>query len=555
MANFRYREGGRGEGLNAAYEMLLQAELAKAQAAGNAFGPLTDAIRSGQQMSIARDEQARLKAAQAQDASLRDRAMNLQERGMNMEEKQMLAKEAESDAFRRVVTGLGLEAPGGTPFQAPSLGRPGMERPRLSAQNLLSPGGMDPNLVDKLSPESLSRLSSIQNQRADNERQARNDAYSIEQESSEQRAFSDYLKQVEKDLPAERVPGFRARLGSKEGRNAAYKEIGEIMGEVGKAARENTEYDTYRTNQLKEMKKAYAADPKKMGEIAELETFTRGLPGTPAEKRKKWDEYASKVMGIGEEPKEPKGIDLPGIGMNINLNTSLDRREKGGAYGIDASGKVMGLSEAEAGELEGLVRAATERDSLFNDTVMMAMAGEKMPPEYLANLEKAREKARMSVRRSTLGQLGWEETDARWGGGESSTAAKEPVKSSNPSEIAAKIDAAFPADKPRDQAALNKFLEENFTPEALRDQKRAAVAEMLSQGQVHKGKGELISDDPAEAGRDLSLLQQKYEAAQANYEMEKDKKRKEKLLGPMIRAKAEFDAAQGQYDALLKGQR
>lgn len=516
MATFRNYEP-RSEGLNAAYDLLLRAELAKAQAMGGAFAPLTDAIRSGQQMKIARDEQARLKQAQAEDSALRTQRMGLDTRELDLREKTLNRSIAQDDVMARAIAGIDAHFGGGTPFQGPSAAMG--QRTPLSAGGLLGGGHVDPATLAAMGPENASRYMTMQNTIADNQRADAKIAYDQQAETSEQKAYADYLKGLEKELPPEMIPGYKARMLTKEGRSKGYEEIGKYMGEKGKAARENTEFETYRTNMLKEWKKAYGTDPKKMGEVADIETWSKGLPGTPEEKRKAWDSRAEKLMGIGKEAKEAPGIDLPGIGQNLTLNTSLDRRKDGGAAYSVKDGQVVGLSDAEAGELNRLVDTATSRDRLFDDSLMMVIAGDKLPPEYQKNLDAAREVQRAKVRKDILDQLGWQEVDARWAGaegGQAQSVAGGPSDDPGQNIANTMLKAVAEGKVANDPAAMQKYLEENFTPTALRKvmgRSEAAanaaredkIRKALAEGPGHKPpvkKLPSVGDAPPSWGKD-----------------------------------------------------
>lgn len=180
MATFKNYQP-RSEGLNAAYEMLLQAELAKAQAMGNAFAPLTDAIRSGQQMKIQRDEQARLKDAQTAETDYRTKSMGLDSRRLDLQEKEFTTKQASNeayDAYMRTLRGGAAPsqpAASGVPFTGG--GSAAMtQRPPLSAGGLLSPQqpqGMPEPPPGMFTPEQWSNINSAFNTEHDNALQDR----------------------------------------------------------------------------------------------------------------------------------------------------------------------------------------------------------------------------------------------------------------------------------------------------------------------------------------------------------------------------------------------
>lgn len=192
MATFRNYEP-RSEGLNAAYDLLLRAELAKAQAMGGAFAPLTDAIRSGQQMKIARDEQARLTQAQAEDSALRTQRMGLDTRELDLREKTLNRSIAQDDVMARAIAGIDAHFGGGTPFQGPSAAMG--QRTPLSAGGLLGGGGgqIDPATLAAMGPENASRYMTMQNTIEDNQRAAQKYADEQRQKQQVEQAFNSNL--------------------------------------------------------------------------------------------------------------------------------------------------------------------------------------------------------------------------------------------------------------------------------------------------------------------------------------------------------------------------
>lgn len=198
MATFRNYEP-RSEGLNAAYDLLLRAELAKAQAMGGAFAPLTDAIRSGQQMKIARDEQARLKQAQAEDSALRTQRMGLDTRELDLREKTLNRQMSQDDAFTRALSAVYAPeqmqpAASGTPFQGGSAAM--TQRTPLSAGGLLGGGGggqIDPSMLGAMGGENASRYLSMHNTMHDNALQDQKYADEQRQKQQVEQAFNSNL--------------------------------------------------------------------------------------------------------------------------------------------------------------------------------------------------------------------------------------------------------------------------------------------------------------------------------------------------------------------------
>jgi len=218
MATFKNYQP-RSEGLNAAYEMLLQAELAKAQSMGNAFAPLTEAIRSGQQMKIARDEQERLKTAQAAETDYRTKSMGLDTRRLDLQEKEFNTKQASNEAYdaymRSLLHGAAPSQPAATGVPFTGGGSAAMtQRPALSAGGLLGPQqpqGMPEPPPGMFTPEQWSNINGAINTMHDNEAQDRK--YQQEQALKQQadQAFNSDLAAA----VAGKIPGVSEDKGAR----------------------------------------------------------------------------------------------------------------------------------------------------------------------------------------------------------------------------------------------------------------------------------------------------------------------------------------------------
>lgn len=523
MATFRNYEP-RSEGLNAAYDLLLRAELAKAQAMGGAFAPLTDAIRSGQQMKIARDEQARLKQAQAEDSALRTQRMGLDTRELDLREKTLNRQMSQDDAFARAMAAINGPEPmqpaaSGVPFQGG--GSAAMtQRTPLSAGGLLGGGGggqIDPSMLGAMGGENASRYLSMHNTMHDN---ALQDQKYADEQALKQREQANYGSLVErltknKVLTPEESTAFRMRGYSPDAMNELTTRTTKHAEKTDLESRGKAAFE----QRYKQAKADFKDKPDKIGQLEGLKTLYENSVLEPSEREKQFSKSFEDLYGIGKEAKEAPGIDLPGIGQNLTLNTSLDRRKDGGAAYSVKDGQVVGLSDAEAGELNRLVDTATSRDRLFDDSLMMVIAGDKLPPEYQKNLDAAREVQRAKVRKDILDQLGWQEVDARWAGaegGQPQSVAGGP--SDDPGQNIANDMLKAVKEKKVDfnPAAMQKYLEENFTPTALRKvlgRSEAAanaaredkIRKALAEGPGHKPpvkKLPSVGDAPPSWGKD-----------------------------------------------------
>jgi len=537
VATFRNYEP-RSEGLNAAYDLLLRAELAKAQAMGGAFAPLTDAIRSGQQMKIARDEQARLTNAQNAETDYRNKAMALDTRALDLKEKAFATEQEGNQAYdaymRTLLSGAAPSQPAasGVPFQGG--GSAAMtQRSPLSAGGLLGgqPQGMPVPPPGMFTPELWSNITSAWNTVEDNQRAAQKYADEQRQKQQVEQAFNSNLAAgvagKVKGVYEDKGAGIRARFAVDP------KAASEELAKAQDAHLDRVGMQRKVKNDVKELRAAIlqtdAESELKNRLLDGLELQVKSLEDIDPEIIKKnLEDARSYVYGTDTQSrsqrsaaasKPPPGIDLPGIGQNLTLNTSLDRRKDGGAAYSVKDGQVVGLSDAEAGELNRLVDTATSRDRLFDDSLMMVIAGDKLPPEYQKNLDAAREVQRAKVRKDILDQLGWQEVDARWAGaegGQPQSVAGGP--SDDPGQNIANdmLKAVAEGKVANDPAAMQKYLEENFTPTALRKvlgRSEAAanaaredkIRKALAEGPGHKPpvkKLPSVGDAPPSWGKD-----------------------------------------------------
>lgn len=498
--DWNYYKSGPRDSLNPAYQMGMQGQLAQSEAMGGLFDKLVSAMQENRRIKLMQDQEARLKEQSSMQLAADADRLKLGRDELSLRREQTMTQMAQDAALAEGMANLAggqQQSPspqmGGTPFQAPNI-----TAPRLSAQSILGGGNtqMDPQLIRRMGGDNASRYMNQANTLRDDETRRRDYEEKRQAHQEQVRSYDETLRRAVKEgaLTESQARAYRDR-----GIEGAAS-LAEAIGKAESSAREEGEWKATRSLTFKELRKEFANDPKKLGEIDGLEKGF-AISGDGHEGRMKALREASlKLRGVNEKAERDYGVDLPGIGQNITLNTTIDRRKDGGGAYAVKDGEVVGLSEAEKGELNRLVDTATSKDRLFDDSLMMVIAGDKLPPEYQKNLDAARDVQRAKIRKDILNQFGWEEVDARWAdGGSAAPSAAQPGLSNDPGEnIATEMLQAVSSGKiGNDAASMQKYLEANYTPDALRKvmerseaaagtQREAAIRKALAEGPGHK---------------------------------------------------------------------
>ena len=533
MADFKYYQPQQGDSLNPAYEMLAQASAQKAAAVGGFLNPLIDARKFHRQAAMQQAVPERLIAHAADEKAYRAQNMGLQRDELQMK-RDALKREQDSTAalMRAHAHLLDLDQPQQDwhpPMAAPQGG--------ATAESMLG-GGYDLQRdLSMMTPQDqntlIDNIGRIKTQEMA-QAKAQREQEALAAEASQ---FDTLLNNVSKDFDPKRLGAWRAQGMTPEGRRAA---SGEIADEVAKVAEKKGAEDAWTTtfkSTIKGLRSDYKDDPAKQAEIGYLETVLSKSPLSPQERTKELMSEASKLRGIGKEAKPAPGIDLPGIGQNITLNTSLDRRAKGGTYTVNGD-KLVGLSAAEAGELNRLVDTATSRDRLFDDSLMMVLAGDKLPPEYQANLDKARDVERARVRKDLLSQLGWSEAQGPEAQQSSEVQGKADASEAGVGRAIADAIKAGTV-KQGDEASLREFLVKTYKADDLMAGNKTATQEYKQsriRGAVASGKGHTQDMSTAQLPADEAGARQVVETAKTLMGTYRDGKTEDAL-----RARARYD--------------
>jgi hypothetical protein len=534
VADFKYYQPQQGDSLNPAYEMLAQAQAQKAAAIGGFLNPLIDAMKFNRQSAMQQAEQDRLIANAADEKSYRSQSMGLQRDELQMK-RDALKREQESTAalMRAHAHLLDLDHPQQdwhAPMAAPQGG--------ATAESMLG-GGYD------LQRDLAMMTPQDQNTLIDNIGRIKTQEMAQAKAQREQDTLAADASQFDMLLTGlpkgrfkdDRIGAWRAQGMTPEGRRAASGEIATEMGKFADEERDRGEWEAQFKASVKQARTDYKDNPAKLGEIQALESLYKSSAVPYKQRSANFATDLNQLRGIGKEPKAAPGIDLPGIGQNITLNTSLDRREKGGAYTVNGD-KLVGLSAAEAGELNRLVDTATSHDRLFDDSLMMVLAGDKLPPEYQANLNRARDVERTRVRKDLLSQLGWNEAQGPEAQQSSEVQGKADASEAGVGRAIADAIKAGTV-KQGDEASLREFLVKTYKADDLMAGNKAAAQEYKQsriRGAVAGGKGHTQDMSTAQLPADEGGARQAVETAKTLMGTYRDGKTEDAL-----RARARYD--------------
>lgn len=292
------------DSLSPAYQLLLQATLAKAQAVGGALDPFVAAIRGNRQEALqGRALDAREKEAAAETA-WKERYAGQQDRSIGLRERELNTEEARNAAWAHAQysDGPGPQAPA-TPFQS---GSPAQTR--MAPESLLGGGGQQLRHVDEATARALGpqltmhleaqhdRQEQLMAKQAEAQRKAQQDADQLKTTS----AMIDSAEQGGALDPAS-ASAFRIRLttpgeATKIGEELT-KSVGAHVTETHDEAMLKGSLDAAK----KRVKKDFPNDPAKGAQIEALIELFANSPGKAAEKSKALEQELSKLYGVGEK--------------------------------------------------------------------------------------------------------------------------------------------------------------------------------------------------------------------------------------------------------------
>lgn len=340
------------DSLNPAYQMLLQAELAKAQAMGNFFTPLTEAIRGNRQEKLqGRALDVREKETQSENA-WKQRYGDQQDREIGLREQELGMQRGRNQTMALSMENL-LRGP--QPSQSGGGG------------GILSRYGVTPEQLSSLRPDDimdLERTISGHESAAAKEREA------AQKREQGQRQLTDTQAMIDSAISGgalDKATGaaMRIRMTSPEEAVTIGKEVSGAVQKHVDTVRGKTELKGRIESLRKALKKSENPDPMKMAELDAFQAASENTKSSPDEDLKHLAEMQTRMFGKAEKAAEPKGVDLPGIGMNVNLSTALP---KGGTYKLGEDGKPILPKDIDA-ELTGLAKQSLKSDPGFANSL------------------------------------------------------------------------------------------------------------------------------------------------------------------------------------------
>lgn len=373
---FNYYQSGQPESLSPAYQMLLEATMAKANATGNLLNPLIDALKSNREYGLQKESIDARRAESESEAAWKQRYGDLQTRGMDINERELGLKERDLDAeirrhaasdanFARALGDLGLHPDGVNQQPATGGGMGG-----VSPQSLLGGGGapqqqgggmgFDPRGLES---SQINTLMSMQG-RMDTQRKDQQSQQDTKQRTDEMRAIikngldAKYWTKTEADA-------YERRALNPSGFDALGKELSDKIHEGTNANRDLESYTEQKKTALKDVKSSPTISPEAKRDFASfIETLDVG-PGSSTQKSEKLTKAIEDLYGIGKTKPQAQGVDLPGIGTNITLNTSL---KNPGTYKVGEDGKpdFASLPQDARSELTLLAKQSLRGSPIFD---------------------------------------------------------------------------------------------------------------------------------------------------------------------------------------------
>lgn len=340
-----YRQPRQNDSLNPAYQMLVQAELAKAQAMSQVFDPLTKSIlarrelaQRDREMSAEADWKSRY--AQMQEAQLQQgqAKLGLEEKKLGLEQQEFDLKKGGNEALSML---LGASSGGGAPQSpAPAMASdPQSSMPfgggglsEMTRGGMVRPGGGEPQGLDyggastRHGPEFTQALQKLAQSRPDlamamlshADLQDQREAGLEEKRQKaafEQQEYQGALSALERVGPKSKRPLYdnteyetvRSSMRDPVSRRSALDD----MVKRRKTQLEDLRDETAAREQAKRYEKSLRADlrddpegAKKIGDyVAQSEGILTGA-GKWSDKSKALDDLAGKVRGVGEKPEK-----------------------------------------------------------------------------------------------------------------------------------------------------------------------------------------------------------------------------------------------------------
>ncbi len=309
-----YRQPQQLDSLSSTYQMLVQAEMAKAQAMGQFFDPLTRSIQHNQELSVRRDEAKADALWKDRYAGQQERQMGQRDRELNMKQSELDAEAKDNAAFGDTLQMLRGGAPSG--YSASNDGSSG------GAGGPMGTAGGVPSAIDRHGPEIMQKLAGMRPERA-MRMMSILDSMDQHQSMQEQRAAQiaeqqRKIKQGEENIastrkllasmktlrPDERT-AYEMRLSDPNEATKIGQELTERVGKdskrAGDAARLKATIDVMR----KSVKKDFPGDADKLAQVESFASLVNNSPLEPEELAKEASKFQSDLYGVGKPKEKP----------------------------------------------------------------------------------------------------------------------------------------------------------------------------------------------------------------------------------------------------------
>lgn len=429
---FDFYQGPQPDSLNPAYEMLFRAAEARRNALaaipGEVSGALDQYVKSGQTDRGLQNEANK----QADEASYRKGELGIEQQKLDIQR-------GSHDAFHRAMAHISSlpdgyvhdPGPAGPAFGGRTVSP--VARGPVTAESILrggqsAPGGSmgqpDPADLAAMTPEDASRFYSIKNTMGDN---AARDAATQRAQQTSAADVSNYKRTVSEArkggiLTDPEATAFLMTGATPEGRRASEQEIAKRYLTKSDEAGKNATAEATNKALFKQARSDFKDDPEKLGQIAAQETLISNPGLKPDERAAAMQSWSNELYKVGKPKEKDPGVDIPGVGQNINLKTSL---KDGGEYMLDKSGNLILPDDKASAELDQIARVSLKDDPAFSNKLQAMLeiqpsAGTEVA--WAKGVKDASDSALKGARLRILKSLGnWQEAGS-----------SDPVKAMDP---------------------------------------------------------------------------------------------------------------------------
>lgn len=423
---FKYYEPAQPADLNPAYEMLFRAAQERRARMAAVPGQVSDALNTYVRSKQA-DRELDQRAQQIGDErQYRDKSSARADQELDLEKRRFQSDEDERQRFATALGGvMGGRQPatvGSVPVNRDTAFDPfGTNRgPRLDASAILggqrgpsapAAGGdeFDMTQLVGIKPEHVSTIFSILDRMHDNKRQEQAAQAKVDQDQREAQDYSTLVGNGEKSklLSKEEATAYRLRGSDPTGRREASDELTKRIHTEAERLRGEGEFAATLKATEKRIKTDFAEKPDKIGQWEGMKAIFEHSALPPKERADALQAELSKLYGVGKAKEKDAGVDLPGIGQNITLNSSL---KTPGEYKVAPDGSPILPSDADS-ELTLLARQELKDDPQFSNRLLTMMDAvphdAKDAATWAESLRATRDNALRDSKLRILQTIGW----------------------------------------------------------------------------------------------------------------------------------------------------